>query len=106
MTAHLDRPTTSRGIPRSLAPFFQEYDLEKIEPDQHWELVIERTLAYGNRQELRWLFQRYGQSRIADWVRRMGWRRLPKRRFNLWCVLLEIEDPQKPRLQEQRIWPH
>ncbi len=106
MTAYPNGPITHRDIPRSLAPFFQEYDLEKIDPDQHWELVVERTLAYGDRQELRWLFQRYGRSRIADWVRRMGWRRLPRRRFNLWCVLLEIEDPQVPRRQEQRIWPH
>ena len=106
MTAYPDGPTTSRGIPRSLAPFFQEYDLDRLDPDQHWELVVERTLAYGNRQELRWLFRRYGWSRVADWVQRMGWRRLPKRRFNLWCVLLEIEAPKKPRLGEQRIWPH
>lgn len=106
MNADLDTPTTSRGIPRSLAPFFQEYDLEKLDPDQHWELVVERTLAYGNRQELRWLFQRYGRPRIAGWVQRMGWRRLPKRRFNLWCVLLDIQDPQIPLVREQRIWPH
>ena len=106
MSAYSDSLTTSQNIPRSLAPFFQEYDLEKLDPHQHWELIVERTLAYGNRQELRWLFRRYGEPAIADWVRRMGWRRLPRRRFNLWCVLLEIEAPHKPPLWEQRIWPH
>lgn len=97
---------TTAGIPVSLRPFFQEYDLENLNPDEHWELVVERTLAYGDRRELCWLFRRYGRARLADWVRRMGWRRLPKRRFNLWCVLLDVQDPQRSPDWERRIWPH
>jgi hypothetical protein len=87
-------PTTARGIPASL------------DPEADAELVIERTLAYGDRRELRWLFARYGEPRVRDWVRRMGWRRLPRRRFNLWCVLLEIDAPERPPRWEQRLWPH
>lgn len=65
-TTHAIETMTPRGIPRSLAPFFQEYDLEKLDPDEHWELMVERTLAYGDRGELRWLFDRYGRLRLAD----------------------------------------
>lgn len=75
----LTLPTTALGLPLSLKPFFQEYAFERIDPEEHWELVIERTLAYGDRRELRWLFERYGTGRLRDWVRRMGWRRLPRR---------------------------
>jgi hypothetical protein len=98
--------TTAFGLPRSLEPFFQEYDFERVDPEEHGELVIERTLAYGDRRELRWLFERYSRDRLRDWVRRMGWRRLPRRRFNLWCVLLNVDDPQRPAHWQQRIWPH
>jgi hypothetical protein len=53
-------------IPRSLALFFQEYTFEKLDAERDVELVIERTLAWGNRAELRWLFARYGRGRVAD----------------------------------------
>lgn len=55
-------PLSTAGIPRSLAASFQEYDLECLDPGQHRELVTERVLAYGNRDELRWLFGLYGHS--------------------------------------------
>lgn len=93
-------------IPPTLAPFFQEYALEKIDATRDWELVVERTLAWGNREELRWLFARYGRERVADWVRRKGWGFLPKRRFNFWCLMLDVTDPQKRRGWQARVWPH
>jgi len=99
-------PTTERGIPRSLAPYFQEYDLDKLDPIQHADLVIERVLAYGDRRELRWLFERYGHTQVTEWVQRMGARRLPWRRYNMWCVLLDLPPAQRPRPKAQQIWPH
>jgi hypothetical protein len=94
------------SIPRTLAPFFQEYTFDHLDAERDWELVVERTLAWGNRAELRWLFARYGRERVADWVRRKGWGFLPKRRFNYWCVMLDVTDPQKRRGWQSRIWPH
>ena len=99
-------PTTAAGLPRSLAPCFQEYDLERIDPARHADLVIERVLAYGDRRELRWLFDYYGRARVTDWVQRMGARRLPWRRYNLWCVLLELPPAQRLRPESQQIWPY
>ncbi len=81
-------------IPRTLAQFFQEYTFENLDAERDAELVIERTLAYGNRAELRWLFARYGRARVADWVRRMGTRRLPRRQLPFWQLVLEIADSQ------------
>ncbi len=98
--------TTEAGIPRSLAPCFQEYDLERLDPQQHGDLIIERLLAYGNRRELRWLFDYYGWTRITAWVERLGARRLPWRRYNLWCVLLGLPPARRLRTEEQQIWLH
>lgn len=105
-TTHATVEMTAAGIPRSLAPCFQEYELERLDPGQHSDLLIERVLAYGDRRELRWLFRQYGRARIAEWVQRLGNRRLSWRRYNLWCVLLDLPPARRHRPKEQQIWPH
>jgi len=95
----------SAQIP-SLRPFFQEYKFKDLHPAQHSELIIERTLAYGNRAEIRWLFDTYDAAKIKAWLTRFGARRLPWRRYNLWRVLLELPPTQRLRFNEQRIWPY
>ena len=77
-------------IPASAAPFFQEYDFFMLDADQHSGLVIERILAYGDGNEIRWLFKIYGRAKLIQWVKQDGARLLPKRRYNLWCVLFDI----------------
>ena len=99
-------PLTAAGIPRSLSPCFQEYELDRLDPAQHGDLLIERVLSYGDRRELRWLFGRYGRVRVTDWVQQFGARRLPWRRYNLWCVLLELPSARRLRPEESRIWPY
>ncbi|MGC9400279.1 MAG: DUF6922 domain-containing protein [Anaerolineae bacterium] len=98
-----DEATTDAGIPRRLAPYFQEYDLEQLDPEAHSDLIIERTLAYGDRHAARWLWQRYGREHIHAWVQRLGARRLPWRRYTLWCVLLDLPRAAHPRGEAQRI---
>lgn len=97
------RKTPADPIPSSLAPFFQEYDFARLDPERHADLIIERALAYGDRQELRWLYARYGKPRLIEWFIRLGRRRLPRRRFNLWRVLLDLPQVEPPR---RTLWPH
>lgn len=89
-------------IPASAAPFFQEYRFETLDAEADGALVIERILAFGNREELAWLFHDYGRERIKNWVSENGARRLPWRRCNLWRVLLDL--PQTPR--GPQAWPY
>lgn len=93
---------TPAGIPVSLRPFFQEYCLEALDLERSAFTVIERTLAWGERLELRWLFERYGAKRLAEWVRQVGWRCLPRRRFKYWVCFFALTD----YWQGERIWPH
>ena len=97
---------TTSGVPRSLAPSFQEYDIERLDPALHQDLIVERVLAFGDRRELRWLFGRYGRETISAWLARDGVRRLPWRRYNMWCVLLDVPHLPRQRTQEERIWPY
>jgi hypothetical protein len=78
-------------IPPSLAPFFQEYDLARLDAQTAAPLIIERALQYGNRAELRWLFDEYPRQQIVDWVKRFGKDRLPHPHLDFWRIVLEID---------------
>lgn len=84
--------TTALGIPHSLKPFFQEYILDELDPERDRATIIERTLRYGNVAELRWLFWRYSEKTIADWVRRWGQFGLPVPHLAFWRLFLGIKE--------------
>lgn len=100
------RTKMDESIPRSMAPFFQEYDLDKLDLVRNSQTIIERTLQYGNRDELAWLFQQYDRGQVADWVRRLGARRLFRRNFDFWRLMLDVDDAEDPFKGADRIWPH
>ena len=97
---------TAKDIPRSLRPAFQEYDLEKLDLERDAFTIIERTLAYGDREELRWLFARYGQERIIEWIRQAGWWLLPRRRFVFWTTFFGIRNYRRNPWGKKGIWPY
>jgi hypothetical protein len=77
-------------LPTSLTPFFQEYNLALLDPQRDAATIIERTLRFGTRDELRWLFSTYPRKQIADWVRCWGKYGLPEPHLSFWRLLLEI----------------
>lgn len=93
---------TALGIPVSLRPAFQEYELEQLDPELDAFTVIERTLGKGDVRELRWLFKRYGAERLRVFIEKFGIRFLPRPRLQYWSLYfaLAIEFPQ------DRIWNH
>ena len=76
-------------IPTSLAPFLQEYNLELLDRERSAATIIERTLQFGNRAEIRWLFSYYSHERIADWIRHWGNEALPEPHLTFWRLVLE-----------------
>jgi len=78
-------------IPATLAPFFQEYDFEKLDPETAAALIIERALQFGNRAELHWLFRRYPRAQIVAWFKQYAQERLPNPHRAFWQIVLEIE---------------
>ena len=91
------------SIPETALPFFQEYDFERLDAERDRDLVIERLLAYGNRNEVSWLLRNYGWACVRRWLSESGARRLPRRRYRLWCVLLDVTETQHKPAQ---IWPY
>jgi hypothetical protein len=95
-------PSGPKQIPESTRPFFQEYNFDLLDVNQHAALIIERILAYGNRAEVRWLLDTYGREPVRDWVVESGVRRLSRRRYHLWCFVFHIEEQKRP----VSAWPH
>ena len=79
-------------IPASLAPFFQEYDLEQLDRERSAHTIIERTLIFGNRAEIRWLFSFYSFEKIRDWVQRWGAMALNEPHRSFWRLVLGVEE--------------
>ncbi|MBU0511142.1 MAG: hypothetical protein KJ638_05500 [Chloroflexi bacterium] len=83
---------TPSYVPQSLAPFFQEYDLAQFDLQRSAATIIERVLQYGNRAEIRWLFQVYPRERIKAWVRRWGAYALPEPHLTFWKLVLALPE--------------
>jgi hypothetical protein len=92
-----------QSIPETAQPFFQEYEFERLNLERDGDLIIERLLAFGNRDEVRWLLIHYGQDNVRRWLSESGIRRLPRRRYKLWCVLLNVVESQR---ESNLIWPY
>ena len=77
-------------IPSTLAPFFQEYNLEKLNPQKDSHTIIERVLQFGNRAEIKWLFTVYSTEQITAWVKHFGKDKLPQPHRTFWQVVLDV----------------
>lgn len=86
------RPGIGQPPPESLAPLFQEYDLQRLDDERDASLIIERTLEGGSQTEVQWLFERYGEDCVREVVRDRGARHLSARAFNFWRLVLDMDD--------------
>ncbi len=77
-------------IPASSAWLFPEYAFDSLDLERHSGVIIERLLERGTWPQVRWLFDTYGEERVAEWVRQHGFRLLSKRSFALWRLALGI----------------
>lgn len=86
----------ANGLPISTEWLFPEYRFEKMDPETHAGVVIERVLERGSWDELEWLFDHYGVERITRWVRLHGFRLLSRRSFALWRLVLGVDHYRAP----------
>jgi hypothetical protein len=82
----------ANGLPQSSEWLFPEYDFAQMNPEEYAGVIIERILDRGSWPEINWLFDFYGEERIAAWVRRHGFRLLSPRSFALWRLNLNVND--------------
>jgi hypothetical protein len=79
-----------------MAWLFPEYESVRMNAVEYANVIIERILEHGTWNELRWLFDCYGQKHITAWVRQHGLRRLSPWAFSYWREMLGIKRFQLP----------
>lgn len=94
----------SIAIPPSLKPYFQEIDLEALHLRHDANLIIQRTLEFGDWAELRWLFQVYGHECIRRFLREHGERWLKPVTFNYWRKLLGLRTWKPAPFGKGEVW--
>ena len=88
--------TADSRVPPGSAWLFPEYDWRSMDLESYAGVIIERLLERGTWRQVRWLFAAYGEDRVAEWVRRHGFRLLSKRPFSLWRLALGIQEYVAP----------
>jgi hypothetical protein len=98
----------STQIPVGLSPYFQEYNLAALDISQDANLIVQRTLEFGDWDEVRWLFEIYGSGRIRAFVRQHGEKWLSPVVFNYWRKLLRIRTWRRTILSTPKgeLWSH
>ena len=96
MNTSTPNQVTPDNFPTDMEWLFPEYKFAAMDVQTHRGVIIERVLERGNWEQTRWLFETYGESMVADWVRKHGFRLLSKRSFALWRLALNIKDYVAP----------
>ncbi|MEK6754363.1 MAG: hypothetical protein AABZ00_19070 [Chloroflexota bacterium] len=104
----MQRDFPSLKIPKELKPYFQEYDIARLNLSRDANLIIQRTLEFGTWDELRWLFEMYRSKRIRLFLREHGERQLKPVTFSYWRKLLNIRRWKKSPFVVGRgeLWDH
>lgn len=76
-------------LPAALAHLFRNYVFDTLDDQRHAGLVIRTVLAYGEWEEILWLFRHYGREKVKqvfldDYY---GLRSLPAATRSLWETL-------------------
>jgi hypothetical protein len=91
------------NLPEGTRRLFPHYD-EVALTSQEYSLVIARLLEDGDAADLAWLFGRFSETEIADWLSRHGGRLLSARSRAFWEDVLER--PSEPAHPEAAaLWP-
>ena len=95
-------------LPSNLNWLFPEYKLQEMDVETYKSVIIERVLERGSWEQVRWLFNTYGELVVSEWVRKHGFRLLSRRSFALWRLALGVGDFQAPEwaiaAKERNAW--
>ncbi|HUG38579.1 MAG TPA: hypothetical protein VML54_16600 [Candidatus Limnocylindrales bacterium] len=97
----MDLPLSHRRLPAGACRLFPHHP-KPPDPGRYADFVIERLLDEGDREDLSWLVGRFGEQRLADWLRDGGARRLSRRSRALWTLVLGVKGPQPAGVE---LWP-
>jgi hypothetical protein len=98
----------TNSIPIALRLFFQDYDIDSLQVERDANLILQRTLEFGNWDDMRWLLQTYGKERIRVFLREFGERMLRPSTFNYWRKLFGLRRWKHSPfpISRNELWPY
>lgn len=77
------------------------WDMARVDPRKNEELVIERILAYGDKDDFKWANNFYGKEKIKS--RLLESRSLDKKSLSFWCQFFNVDKTKcTPKLSASR----
>jgi hypothetical protein len=86
--------SVSNAFPSSVARLFWEIDPASVDLREHRDYVLERLMARGGWDVMRWLRTTYSREDIADFLARKG-HRLAPRELAYWTLIASNDIPQQ-----------
>lgn len=92
-------------MPEALASLFPNYDIETLDLESQAPLIIRTVLARGSWDQIMWLFERYGYTKVQEIFREdyYGLRSLPEPTLRLW-ELVFIDEPLSQEEMRRTRW--
>jgi hypothetical protein len=91
-------------LPRVTRRLFSNYANSDRLAAESPEFVIGRVLEEGVSDDLRWLFARFSNTQIEEWLERRGSRQLSRRSRLFWGLILKHPVAEPPDIN-QLLWP-
>ena len=96
--------TDHNELPRVTQRLFSNCTNSELLAAESPDFVIGRVLEEGVSDDLRWLFVRFPEAQIVDWLERRGARQLSRRSRLFWSLVLKHPVPEPPGIN-QLLWP-
>lgn len=101
----------SNKLPKFLYEYFWDTKAEKVNPQQSWQVVIEKILEYGDQKSINWLFSYYSKPKIKQVIKKT--RNLSPKSANFWANYFNIINREQitclksSYLKKRRsVWPY
>ena len=86
-------------IPKFIKPYLWSYDTTALDLARDKKLIVTQVLNYGTEQAIRWLFETYLYSDIAQIVMYPLPGQWDKKSLNYWALFFQVIPVVKPRFQ-------
>ena len=81
-------------LPASVSQLFWEYEAGAVSWDAHRDFIVERVLARGDWDALRWIRARAGDEVLRDILTGTRGRSLSRAQLRFWQLLLDLPEEQ------------
>jgi hypothetical protein len=79
---------------------FWDVDLKELNPDKNEKFVVERILAFGDADDVRWASEQYGKDKLKKYVLESN-KLNPKSQF-FWCQYFNLSIKECIKKQSQK----